>query len=234
MNAKALIAEFIGTFALIFIGVGAIATDYINRGGITGTTVDLAAIALAHGFTIAVMVSATAAISGGHLNPAVTFGAWLTGKIDSKNALGYIISQCLAAIFAASLIKLAIPLQTLQAVGMGTPALGKGESPFMGLIMEFFLTFFLVFVVFGTAIDSRAPKMGGLFIGLTVALDIVAGGSLSGAAMNPARYLGPALMGGGLQHFWLYWVGPLAGGAAAALLYHHTLEDSKEPPHPSQ
>ncbi|AFY90985.1 MIP/aquaporin family protein [Chroococcidiopsis thermalis] len=225
MNSKALIAEFVGTFALIFIGVGAIATNYINRGGITGTAVDLTAIALAHGLTIAVMVSATAAVSGGHLNPAVTFGAWLTGKIDPKNALGYVISQCLGAIFAASSIKLVIPLQALQAVGMGTPALGKGETPFMGLVMEFILTFFLVFVVFGTAIDSRAPRIGGLFIGLTVALDILAGGPLSGAAMNPARYLGPALMGGGLQYFWLYWIGPLAGGATAALLYHYTLAD---------
>jgi len=228
MNSKALIAEFIGTFALIFIGVGAIATNYINRGGITGTAVELTAIALAHGFTIAVMVSATAAISGGHLNPAVTFGALLAGKIDSKNAVGYIVVQCLGAIFAASLIKLAIPLQTLQAVGMGTPALGNGETPFMGLIIEFILTFFLVFVVFGTAIDARAPRLGGLFIGLTVALDILAGGSLSGAAMNPARYLGPALMGGGLQNFWLYWIGPLAGGGAAALLYHYTLEDKNQ------
>lgn len=226
MNFKALIAEFIGTFALIFIGVGSIATNYINRGGITGTAVELTAIALAHGLTIAVMVSATAAISGGHLNPAVTFGALLVGKIDPKNAVGYIVVQCLGAIFAASLIKLVIPLQALQAIGMGTPALGNGETPFMGFVMEFILTFFLVFVVFGTAIDSRAPKLGGLFIGLTVALDILAGGPLSGAAMNPARYLGPALIGGGLENFWLYWIGPLAGGAAA-LLYHYTLEDKK-------
>ncbi len=225
MNFKALIAEFIGTFALIFVGVGSIATNYINRGGITGTAVELTSIALAHGLTIAVMVSATASISGGHLNPAVTFGALLARKIELKNAVGYIVFQCLGAIFAASLIKLVIPLQVLQAISMGTPALGNGETPFMGLMMEFILTFFLVFVVFGTAIDSRAPKVGGLFIGLTVALDILAGGSLSGAAMNPARYLGPAIMGGGLENFWLYWIGPLAGGAAAALLYHYTLEE---------
>ena len=227
MNTKALFAEFIGTFTLIFIGVGSIATNYIIRGGLTGTAVDLAAIALAHGFTIAVMVTATAAVSGGHLNPAVTFGAWLTNKIEPKNALGYVVVQCLGAIFAASLLKLAIPLEVLEAVNMGTPSLGEGETPLMGLTLEFILTFFLVFVVFGTAIDFRAPKMGGLFIGLTVALDILAGGPLSGAAMNPSRYLGPALMGGGLQYFWLYWIGPLAGGAVAALFYHHVLEDKR-------
>lgn len=226
MNSKALIAEFVGTFALIFIGVSAIATNHIIRTGDV-SQVDLVAIALAHGLTIAVMVSATAAVSGGHLNPAVSFGAWLTGKIDPKNAMGYIISQCLGGIFAASLVKLSIPLEALQAVGMGTPALGKNITPVMGFLMEFIMTFFLVFVIFGTAIDRRAPKMGGLFIGLTVALDILAGGAITGAAMNPARYLGPALMGGGLQNFWLYWVGPLAGGAAAALVYHHLLEEKK-------
>ncbi len=226
MNSKALIAEFVGTFALIFIGVAAIATNYMTGGG----TVDLLAIALAHGLTIAVMVSATAVVSGGHLNPAVTFGAFLAGKIDAKNTLGYMASQCLAGTFAASLIKLAIPLETLQAVGMGTPSLGKGISPIMGLVMELILTFFLVFVVFGTGVDVRAPKVGGLYIGLTVALDILAGGAISGAAMNPARYLGPALMGGGLENIWLYWIGPLAGGAIAALLYHHILEQRETRP----
>lgn len=227
MNTKALFAEFIGTFALIFVGVGSIAANHIIRGELTETVVDLAAIALAHGFTIAVMVSATAAVSGGHLNPAVTFGALLTNKIDPKNALGYVFVQCLGAIFAASLLKLAVPLEVLQAVNIGTPSLGQGETPFMGLILEFILTFFLVFVVFGTAIDFRAPKVGGLFIGLTVALDILVGGPLTGAAMNPARYLGPALMGGGLQDFWVYLIGPLAGGAAAALFYHHVLADKR-------
>ena len=225
MNTKALFAEFIGTFALIFVGVGSIATNYIIRGENIRTTVDLTSIALAHGFTIAVMVTATAAVSGGHLNPAVTFGAWLTKKIDLKDAFGYVIVQCLGAIFAASLLKLAIPLDTLQAVNLGTPSLGEGETPFMGLILESILTFFLVFVVFGTAVDFRAPKVGGLFIGLTVALDILVGGPLTGAAMNPARYLGPALVNGDLNYFWLYWIGPLAGGAVAALLYHYVFEE---------
>jgi uncharacterized membrane protein YfcA len=115
-------------------------------------------------------------------------------KIDLKNALGYLIFQCLGAIFAASLLKLAVPITTLQDIGMGTPTLGKGVSPLMGVFMEFILTFFLVFVIFGTAIDLRAPKMGGLFIGLTVTMDILAGGHIIGAAMNPARYIGPALL----------------------------------------
>ena len=219
MNFKAYVAEFIGTFALIFVGVGAIAADHIT-GGASG----LVGVALAHGLVIAVMVSATAATSGGHLNPAVTFGFLLTGKIEASNAVGYLVSQCLGAVSAAATLKLCVAASALEAVNMGTPALGDGVSVGMGVIMEAVLTFFLVFVVFGTAADARAPKVGGLFIGLTVALDILIGGPITGAAMNPARHLGPALLGGGLQNLWLYWVGPLLGGALAGLVYHHLLE----------
>ena len=220
MTLKALIAESIGTFALIFVGVGAIAADHI-AGGASG----LVGIALAHGLTIAVMVSATAAISGGHLNPAVTVGAWLTKKITTGKALGYIVAQCAGAIVAAALIKLAMPSQVLASVQMGTPALGPGITIRQALVTEAVLTFFLMFVIYGTAIDARAPKFGGLFIGLTVALDILMGGPITGAAMNPARHLGPALLGGGTQNLWLYWVGPIVGSSLAALLYYHFLEE---------
>jgi aquaporin Z len=170
------------------------------------------------------MVSATMAISGGHLNPAVTLGALLGKKITFPAAIGYVIAQCLGGIAGAAVIQLAVPMSTLDAVGMGTPALGNGVGAGMGVVTEIVLTFFLVFVVYGTAIDSRAPRVGGLFIGLTVALDILMGGPISGAAMNPARHLGPALLGGGLQNTWIYWVGPLVGGGLAGLVYHQTLE----------
>lgn len=222
MNAKALVAEFIGTFGLIFVGVGSIAAAQM-----AGAGSGLVGIALAHGLTIAVMVSATGAISGGHLNPAVTVGAWVGRKINSANALGYIVSQCLGAIVAAALIKLAMPETVLGAVGMGTPAVNTqaGVTTAMALVTEIILTFFLVFVVYGTAIDRRAPKVGGLFIGLTITLDILIGGPISGAAMNPARHLGPSLLGGGLQNTWLYWAGPLAGGVLAGLVYHNILEE---------
>ena len=219
---KAYIAEFVGTFTLIFVGVGAIAADFMSGGaaGLTG-------IALAHGLAVAVMVSATAAISGGHINPAVTIAALVAKKIEAGKAAGYIISQCLGAIVAALVIKLAVPAAALSAVNMGTPALGAGVTVTQALVTEIVLTFFLVFVVFGTAIDSRAPKVGGLFIGLTVTLDILMGGPISGAAMNPARHLGPALLGGGLSNIWIYWVGPVVGGVLAALVYHNTLEEKQ-------
>ena len=219
MNFKALLAEFIGTFALIFIGVGAIASNYLNNGQ-TG----LVGIALAHGLTIAVMVSATGAISGGHLNPAVTLGLFSVKKIDAVNTMGYIMAQCFGAIAAAGLLKLSLPVSALEAVSMGTPALAQGITPLMRLITEIVLTFFLVFVVYGTAVDKRAPKVGGLFIGLTVGLDILMGGPITGAAMNPARHLGPALLGGGMSQVWLYWLGPVVGGVLAANYYRKFLE----------
>ena len=221
MNIKAYIAEFIGTFGLIFAALGAIAG---TNGG------DLVAIALAQGLIIAVMVSATGAISGGHLNPAVTIGALTAGKIDIGNAIGYIVAQCLGGIVAAALAKACIPADTLAAVAMGTPALGEGISTGMGLLTEIILTFFLVFVIFGTAIDKRAPQVGGLFIGLAVAAGILIGASITGAAMNPARHLGPALLGGGMGMTWLYWVGPIIGGILAAQIYHRVLgsDDGRE------
>lgn len=219
MNQKALIAEFIGTFTLIFIGVGAIAANFLNGGesGLTG-------IALAHGLAIAVMVSATAAISGGHLNPAVTIGLFFAQKIDAVNTIGYVIAQCLGALAAAFMITLCVPQEVLNEIGMGTPALTEGISAGMGLLTEIILTFFLVFVVYGTAVDKRAPKVGGLFIGLTVALDILMGGPITGAAMNPARYLGPAIIAGDLANVWLYWLGPVIGGILAAVTYKKCLE----------
>lgn len=219
MNLKALTAEFIGTFALIFIGVGAIAGNVMNNGatGLTG-------IALAHGLVIAVMATAVGPISGGHFNPAVTIGLLSARKIDLINAIGYIFAQCLGAISAAALIKICIPATVLVNAGMGTPSVSQGITPFAAFITEIVLTFFLVFVIYGTAVDKRAPKMGGLFIGLTVTLDIFMGGPISGAAMNPARHLGPALLGGGLENIWLYWAGPVIGGILAAQVYSQILE----------
>ena len=213
------IAEFIGTFTLIFVGVGAIVANHVTNGslGLTG-------IALAHGWAIAVMVSATAAVSGGHLNPAVTCGALAAGKIKPVTAVGYWAAQFAGGIAGAAVMKAAAPAEALAAVNFGLPGLGNGVSVTNGLMMEVVLTFFLMFVVYGTAIDARAPKMAGLFIGLTVALDIMAGGIISGGAMNPARYLGPALVGGGLSNAWIYFVGPIAGAVLAAVIYKSTIE----------
>lgn len=213
MELKALIAEAVGTFALVFVGVGAIA----NEAGLVG-------VALAHGLTIAVMVAATAAISGGHLNPAVTVGLFVTRRIGGNLALGYVAAQIVGAVLAAGLLVLALPDQVMP-VAVGTPAPGPELGVAQVLVVEGVLTFFLMFVIFGTAAVRTEPLVGGLFIGLTVTLDILMGGPLTGAAMNPARHLGPALFAGGshLAQAWIYWLAPITGSVAASLLYHHVL-----------
>ena len=199
------IAEAIGTFALIFIGIGAINA---NPG--------LLGVALAHGLTIAVFASATGHISGGHLNPAVTLGALVGGKIDVNGALRYWASQLIGATAAAFVC---LALFNHSTVISGTPQLGGGTSPLAGIVIEAITTFFLVFVVYGTAIDARGPKIGGLAIGLTVALDILFAGPLTGGAMNPARVFGPALAVSFWSAHYVYWIGPMLGGALAGWVY---------------
>lgn len=220
MKPAVLLAEFIGTFALIFVGVLAI----VHGGG------NLTSIALAHGLAIAVMVSATAAISGGHLNPAVTLGLMIGGKVRPALAAGYLLAQCAGALAAAAIL---LPVVGPDGLAAGTPAPGAHGTPpqtySLGVVIlvEAVLTFFLAFVVYGTAVDPRAPKVGGLFIGLTVALDICAGGPITGTAMNPARHLGPALLSGDSGHLaliWVYWLGPILGGLAAGLIYPRCLQ----------
>lgn len=207
---KQCVAEFIGTFTLIFVGVGAI----YNGPGLLG-------VALAHGLAIAVMVSATGGISGGHLNPAVTFGLLIGGKVDLKATLAYWVSQLAGATAAGYLCAAFLGM---PAVAAGTPDIGSTLtgpviSTAQAIGIEAVLTFFLVFVVYGSALDARAPKIGGLAIGLTVALDILFGGPLTGAAMNPARTFGPALASGHWNNHLVYWVGPLLGGLLAGLIY---------------
>lgn len=214
MNIRALTAEFIGTFALVFVAVGVSAADFTSGGG-----AGLVGIAFANGLIIATMVAAVGAVSGAHFNPAVTVSMLFTKNIDLPHAFGYVLSQCAAAVGAALLIKLCFPSDVLAAIRMGTPGLAEGVAPLTGLLIEIVLTFILVFVIFGVAVDKRAPQGAPLYIGFAVLLDILVGGPLTGAAMNPARYIGPAMLGGGLQYVWLYWIGPVCGGVLAAATY---------------
>ncbi len=221
--SKKCVAEFIGTFALIFIGVGA-----IHNAADPSAGVGLLGVALAHGLAIAVMVSATGGISGGHLNPAVTLGLLVGGKIKPADAVAYWVSQLAGATAAGLLLLTIYGVDGKAIVAKGTPDLAPGIDTGIGILVETVLTFFLVFVVYGSAVDVRAPKIGGLAIGLTVALDILFGGPLTGAAMNPARTFGPALASGHWNNHIVYWIGPMAGGALAGLIYGHFLiKDSK-------
>lgn len=211
---KSLLAEVIGTFTLIFAGVGAIVADHAARGG-----VGLLGIALAHGLAIAVMVSALGAISGGHFNPAVTCGFLAAGRMSAGAAAAYAVAQLLGAVLGAIAVQLGFPPEATAAVHLGTPALAPQIASPAGVLLEALGTFFLVTVVFGTAVHPQAPRIGGLAIGLTIAMDILAFGPLTGAAVNPARAFGPALMSGTWTHQLVYWVGPLLGGLIAGWLY---------------
>ena len=213
-----LTAEVVGTFLFFFVGAGAVVlNDYMNQNG--GGGGGLVAIALAHGLVLGVLVSAFGAISGGHFNPAVTFGVWITGKISAAKALRYVIAQLLGAVLAGAALRLVFPESAWTPSAIGTPALGLGISPAAGIAIEAILTMVVLFAVFGTAIDPRAPKIGGLAIGFAILADILMGGPLTGAAMNPARWFGPAVASGHFADWYVWIIGPLLGAAIAAGIY---------------
>lgn len=203
------LAEFIGTFALIFVGIGAIKT----------AGHDVLGIALAHGLTIGAFVCATMHISGGNFNPAVTFGLLCGGHMDLSKAMRYWSAQLSGGFIAALICR---GLFDREVVVMGTPQLATNLTPMQGIVVEAILTFFLVFVIYGTAVDERTKGLSGLAglaIGATITLDILFGGPLTGAAMNPARVFGPALASWFWHDHYVYWIGPLIGGAAGGFVY---------------
>jgi MIP family channel proteins len=213
-----LFAEFLGTFALIFFGAGAVCTDqYLHGAGGVG----LLGIALAHGLAIGIMVSALGHISGGHFNPAVTIGFWVTKRVNTVDVLIYWAAQLAGAAAAAFLLKALVPEETWRAVALGTPALVRDFSRLSGMVLEAVTTFFLVLVVFATAVDEKGTfrSIAGFGIGLTITLGILVAGPFTGAALNPARSFGPALASAHWANWGVYWVGPLAGGFIAGLLY---------------
>lgn len=205
MNYKVLLAEFIGTFALIFIGAGAAAV-----GG------DWVAIALAHGLVIVSIAYAYGAISGAHLNPAITLAVALRGRLDWIAALLYWVAQLAGAAAAAALLFYVLGG---SASGLGATVPAMGVDVWQAVVIEAVLTFFLANVVLHTAERKNSTPFAGLAIGLTLVALILVGGPLTGAALNPARTFGPALFTGTLGQFWIYLVGPFLGAAAAAGVY---------------
>ena len=207
------VSEFIGTFALVFVGGAAIMV--VSQ---SNSASGLLQIALAHGLVLAVFISALMRISG-HFNPAVTFGFLVARRIEPMMAGLYIVAQLLGALVAAYALKALFPTEVATATRLGGQALALDVTFTKGVFAEAIATFFLVFAVFGTAVDPHAPKVGGFAIGLTVAADILAIGPLTGASMNPARSLGPAVASGQYEAQGVFWIGPILGGVAAALLY---------------
>ena len=226
--AGRLLAEAVGTLLFFFVGAGAIVTGAVqDQGG--GASAGLLGVALAHGLALAVLVSALGAVSGAHFNPAVTFAIWIAGRMPGRMAALYVVAQLVGALGAGLLLRLVFPESAWRPVSLGTPALGAGVAPAAGIVIEAVLTVLLLFAVFGTAVDPRAPRIGGLAIGLAVAADILMGGPLTGAAMNPARWFGPAIAAGHLDDWYVWWVGPLAGAALAGVLYRFVFLPEAEP-----
>jgi aquaporin Z len=222
---RRLAAEALGTFGLVFIGGAVVVVNAFPNGdsGILG-------IAVAHAFVLAIMITATMNISGGHLNPAVTLGLLVARKIDLRTAFPYIAAQLVGAVLGALLIRYAIPSNVGRILSYGTPVIASSVTLAQAITIEAVLTFFLVSAVFGTAVSPEAPKVGGFGIGLVLLFAILVGGPLSGAALNPARAFGPALVSGNWLGQAVWWVGPLLGGLAAGILWKLVLLPPEETP----
>ena len=215
-DVRSAAAEFIATLLFVFLGAGTVVvTASLGTGELTATR--LIAIAFAHGLAIALLVSATGAISGGHINPVVTVAALVTGKIGVPRALVYIFAQLGGAIVGALLIMAVVPN---DGGNLGAHSLASDVTVGAGLLTEIILTFALVFVVFATAIDPRGKAaIAPVAIGLMVLVGHLFAVPLTGASMNPARSFGPALVGNDWADHWIYWVGPGSGAVLAAITY---------------
>lgn len=211
---KKIAAEIVGTFFFFFIGIGSIVAA--QGMGPTGLVI----VALAHGLALSVAISSLGHVSGAHFNPAVTLGLMTARRINPILALLYIAGQIIGGVGACLALVAVLPQQVWQAFNLGTPSVAKGYTTLEALVLEAILTFFLVLAVFGTAVDTRAARIGGFGIGLTVFVDILVGGNITGGVMNPARAITPAIVSGAWNgDWWIYWVGPIVGAVLAALLY---------------
>jgi MIP family channel proteins len=212
---RPLIVEFIGPFTLVFAGAGAIMA---TAGG------DIVAIAFAHGLAIALMIAAAGHISGGVYNPALTVGLMVTRRMDLPKGLAYIVVQVLGGVAAAAILYILFDEFQRNAVAFGVPQPGLSVSVGEAFLFEMVMTFFLMYAVFGNAVDSRSPKeIAALAIGLIITMDIFVGGAATGAAMNPARAFGPALVHNLWDDQWVYWLAPIAGAVVGALLFNYVL-----------
>ena len=206
--SRRLIAEALGTALLVTLGTGCVMTNVISQGalGLTG-------IALTWGFLVTVLVAALGGVSGAHINPAVTVALAVSRRIAPGEALAYVVAQCVGATFG-SLVLLAT-LGNVSNLGATIPTVTVGAA----LTIEFLMSFVLMATVIGSTSDERWGGGGAaIAIGMAVALDVLMGGPLTGASMNPARSLGPALIGGRWDSHWIYWVAPIGGMSSAALV----------------
>ena len=217
MGYKKYLAELVATFGFVFLAAGSVLTNQFTQGrlGITG-------IALAHGLALMAMVYAVMNVSGAHINPAVTVAMFVTKKINAKDGISYIIAQLIGSAIAGLFLLWIFP--NGKAVNFGAPALASGITLFGGILIEAVFTFFLVLTIYGVAVDKRSPPGAiGLAIGVVVIVALLVAGPLTGAALNPARAFGPALVAGFWTNQLIYWIGPIIGAVIAGLVYNNLL-----------
>jgi MIP family channel proteins len=221
---RAWVAELIGTFALVFFGT----TSVTVWTQVARSEAALLGIALAHGLTLTIMVYTIGHVSGCHINPAVTIALASVKKIGAGDAIVYIASQLLGAGLAGLAHRMILPQGAAVLYGLTLPTGAIGQSAISAVAVEATLTFFLMFVIYGTALSGRSPQgWHGFAIGMMLATAILVGGPLTGAALNPARSFGPALASGVFEHHIDYWVGPTIGALLAALISRRVLTDTQ-------
>ena len=232
INWRVSLAELIAVFLFVFIGAGTV----MITGALTGGAMSmerLLVIALAHGLTITILVAAIGHISGGHINPAVTFAAMLTKRVTMMQGLATILAQLAGAALAALVLGSLFSSASGGGIGegagtLGAHALAGGVEAWEGVLMEVILTAILVFVIFGAAMDKRGVgNVAAIAIGLAVVVDHLIGVPITGASMNPARSFGPALIAGAWDNHWVYWVGPAIGAAIAGYGYRYLFQGNK-------
>ena len=228
MNAyKKYIAELVGTFALVFIAAGSLCADFSLR-QTGGQGLGLLGTSIAYGVVVIAVIYAISYISGSHVNPAVTISFWITKRMDPNTAIMYIVSQIAGASLAGLALKTLFP-DALNTLYLGTSMLAPGVTVARGILMEFIITFLLVFTVYGTLVDRRASAgFAGVAIGLVVLFGSLIGGTISGGAANPVRVFGPAIASGQVTHHYVWWIGPILGGIAAGFVYDKVFADSKK------
>ncbi len=204
------LAEAIGTFTLVFAGTGAVMVNEVSKGAVTHV-----GISFVFGAVVAALIYSIGHLSGAHFNPAVTLAFWTSGFFPKRRVLPYILAQSIGAIAASATLRI-----SLGKVGNLGATLPLNNNWLQSFVLETLLTFILMFVIFGSGLDRRAPiGFAGLAIGLTVGLEAMFMGPITGASMNPARSLGPALIAGIWQHHWVYWLAPILGTQLAVLIY---------------
>ncbi|GFZ03481.1 beta-tonoplast intrinsic protein [Actinidia rufa] len=228
-SMRAVLSEFLSTFVFVFAGEGSIlALDKLYKETALGAS-GLVVIALAHSLALFAAVAASMNVSGGHVNPAVTFGTLVGGRISVLRAVYYWVAQLLGAVVAALLVRLAT--HGMRPIGF---AVGPGVGELNALVMELVMTFGLMYTVYATAVDPKRGSLGTiapLAIAFIVGANILVGGPFEGASMNPARAFGPALVGWRWRNHWIYWVGPFIGAGLAGVIYEFGIIQPEVPHH---